>query len=194
VPSPQKDITRLLNELAAGQQDVLPQLVPVVYDELRRLAASYLRRERPGHTFQPTALVHEAYLRLVEQEAVQWQNRGHFFGIAAQQMRRILVDYARAHHAAKRGGRQEQVPLADDIAVVFPPVEDLVALDEALSRLGAIDPQHARIVELRVFAGLTIEETAAALEISATAVKRDWNLAKAWLHRELATSSRGGAS
>jgi RNA polymerase sigma factor (TIGR02999 family) len=193
MPPPRKDVTRLLNELAAGQQEVLPHLIPLVYDELRRLAASYLRRERRGHTFQPTALVHEAYLRLIDQEGVQWHNRGHFFGIAAQQMRRILLDYARAHHAAKRGGHQEQVPLDEGIAGVFPPVEDLIALDEAMSRLAALDPRQVRIVELRVFAGLTIEETADALSISETVVKRDWNVAKAWLLRELTRASDEGA-
>ena len=187
---PRREVTQLLNQVAAGDQDALPQLIPFVYSELRRLAAAYLRRERSGHTLQPTALVHEAYLRLVKQKQMGWQNRGQFFGIAAQLMRRILVDYGRAHNAIKRGGNQEEVPLDEAIAAALPPIENVVAIDEALTRLSALDRRQGRIVELRVFGGLTIEETADALNVSPTLVKREWNLAKAWLHRELiATAS-----
>ena len=130
---PPSEVTQLLHEVAAGDRDALPRLIPLVYNELRRLAAAYLRRERRGHTFQPTALVHEAYLRLVEQKQVDWQNRGHFFGIAAQLMRRILVDHGRARHAAKRGGDQQEVSLDEAIAAVLPPIEDVVAIDAALN-------------------------------------------------------------
>ena len=182
-----RDVTRLLDKVAAGEQDALRELIPLVYSELRRLAAAYLRREREGHTLQPTALVHEAYLRLVDQEQARWQNRGHFFGVAAQLMRHILVDYGRAHHAVKRGGAVAAVPLDDAIAAAVAPLDDVVAIDAALTRLTALDPRQARIVELRVFGGLTIDETAAAMNISPTLVKREWKIAKAWLHRELST-------
>jgi RNA polymerase sigma factor (TIGR02999 family) len=179
-----QDVTRLLNELA-GQQDVLPQLIPLVYDELRHLAAAYLRRERAGHTLEPTALVNEAYLKLVDQKSVHWHDRAHFLSIAAQLMRRILVDHARARHATKRGGDQQAVPLDDAIPAALPRLEDVVTVDELLTRLASMDPQQARVVELRVFGGLTIEETADVIGISPATVKRDWNLAKAWLHREI---------
>jgi len=166
----------------------MDQLLPVVYDELRRLAQSYLRKEHPGHTLQATSLVHEAYLKLIDQKVTAWQNRAHFFGIAAQLMRRILVDHARQKHAAKRGGSQirvtfdEGLPLSDDQG------PDLVALDLALEKLAEIDERQARLVELRYFGGLSIEETAEVMQTSPATVKRDWTLAKAWLHRELSDS------
>jgi len=175
----------MLKQLNEGNQDVLPELVPLLYDELRRLAATYLRRERGDHTLQPTALVHEAYLRLVDQKEVHWQNRGHFFGIAAQQMRRILLDYARSHKAAKRGGLAGKLSLEHVMVAVKDNSGDVVALDETLSRLEAIDRQQAKIVELRVFGGLTVDEVAEVLSISPATVKRDWSMAKAWLTREL---------
>jgi RNA polymerase sigma factor (TIGR02999 family) len=161
----------------------------LVYEELRRLADRYLRRERPDHTLQATALVHEAYLRLVDQRNVQWQNRAHFFAIAAHFMRRILVDYTRQQRAVKRGGPMQKLSL--DAAVGLPDERDvgLEALEDALMGLEAIDPQQGRIVELRFFGGLTIEETAEALDLSPATVKNKWNLARAWLHREI---RRGG--
>ena len=168
-----------------GDKESLDKLMPVVYEELRRQAARYLRREQPGHTLQTTALIHEAYVRLVDQRNVQWQNRAHFFGIAAQLMRRILVDHARTKKRVKRGGSGIKVSLADATIPVNERDLDVVALDEALDRLAAIDEQQSRVVELRFFSGLTVEETAKVMHISPATVKRDWSMAKAWLHREL---------
>jgi RNA polymerase sigma factor (TIGR02999 family) len=171
----------------------LDALAPVVYDELRRLAQSYLRRERPDHTLQGTALVNEAYMRLVDQKNVRWQNRAHFFGVAAQMIRRILVDHARGHQAAKRGAGAAKLSL--DEALGVPGAQDkdvnLVNLDEALERLSQMDERQARIIELRYFTGLSIEETAEAIGISPATVKREWTAARAWLFREL--SRVGGA-
>jgi len=185
VSSSPKDVTQLLASWSQGDRQALEELTPLVYAELRRLAGRYLRRERPGHTLQSTALVHEAYLRLVDQHSVQWQNRAHFFGVAAQLIRRILVDHARSHQAQKRGAAA--VKLSLDEAIALPENQDLnlVALDEALEGLAKIDPQQSRIVELRFFTGLSIEETAEVLGISPATVKRDWTTAKAWLYRTL---------
>ncbi len=183
--SPPKDVTQLLLDWSDGHQGALDQLMPLVYDELRRLASHYLRHERPGHTLQPTALVHEAYLRLVGEENRRWENRAHFFAIAAQLMRRILVEHARSHHAAKRGGAAPKLALAEAADLAQASGMDLVSLDEALSRLAAIDPQQSRIVELRFFGGLTVEETAEVLGVSPNTVKYEWRLAKAWFLREL---------
>jgi RNA polymerase sigma factor (TIGR02999 family) len=168
-----------------GDAAALDQLVPIVYEELHRQAQRYLRRESPGHTLQTTALVHEAYLRLVDQREARWQNRAQFFGVAAQLMRRILVDHARRHQAAKRGGSAIQVPFEEGAVAAVESEVDLVALDDALTRLAAFDPQEARVVELRYFTGLGIEETAEALRISPATVKREWAMARAWLKREL---------
>jgi RNA polymerase sigma factor (TIGR02999 family) len=167
--------------------------MPLVYDELHRLADRYMRREREGHTLQTTALVHEAYLKLVEQRAVDWQNRNQFLGVAAQVMRRILIDYARGHLRDKRGGGRPMIPFDEALTFSAECSSALVELDAALERLGAIDPRQARIVELRFFAGLTVEETADVLGISAKTVKRDWSIAKAWLHGELKEAYSGGA-
>jgi RNA polymerase sigma factor (TIGR02999 family) len=180
-----KNVTRMLQELQGGNQDVVSELVPLLYDELRRLAGCYFQRERRDHTLQATALVNEVYLRLVDQRNVQWKNRAHFFGIAAQQMRRILVDFARSHQSAKRGSGAPKVSLENALVVANENTEQLLAVDETLSRLAAIDAQQARIVELRVFTGLTVEEIAEVLNISAATVKRDWAMAKAWLTREM---------
>jgi len=166
-------------------KESLDKLMPAVYDELRRQAARYLRREQPGHTLQTTALIHAAYVRLVDQRNVQWQNRAHFFGIAAQMMRRILVDHARTKKRAKRGGSDIRVSLDDATVAVGGQDLDVVAVDEALTRLAKIDEQQSRVVELRFFSGLTVEETAEVMGISPATVKRDWSMAKAWLHREL---------
>lgn len=181
-----QDVTVLLSQLARGERSAADKLIPLVYDELRRLASHYMRGERNEHTLQATALVHEAYLKLVEQRSTDWQSRAHFFGIAAQLMRRILIDHARGHLRGKRGGGQRPVPL--DEALVFSPEEseEFVRLDEALDRLAKFDPRQAKIVELRYFGGLTVEETADLLGISPKTVKRDWSVAKAWLHGELA--------
>ena len=180
------DVTRLLRQWTDGQEQALEQLLPQIHSELRTLAASYLRRERPDHTLQPTALVNEAFLKLVDQRAVKWQNRAHFFGIAAQAMRRILVDHARAHVASKRGGALRKVSL-DDARLVGGAVDvDLLALDQALTRLAALDPQQSRVVELRFFGGLTMEETAEVMRLSPATIGRDWRMAKAWLSAELA--------
>jgi RNA polymerase sigma factor (TIGR02999 family) len=180
-----QNITELLVGYGRGDKEALDQLMPIVYDELRRQAARYLRRERPGNTLQTTALIHEAYVRLVDQRNVQWQNRAHFFGIAAQLMRRILVDHARAKKRVKRGGSDVRVSLGDATVAVKGQDLDVVALDEALQRLAQIDEQQSRVVELRFFSGLTVEETAEVMHISTATVKRDWSMAKAWLHREL---------
>ena len=185
MPKDAENITDLLVSYGRGDKESLDKLMPVVYDELRRQAARYLRREQPGHTLQTTALIHEAYVRLVDQRNVQWQNRAHFFGIAAQMMRRILVDHARTKKRAKRGGSDIKVSLDDATVAAKGQDLDVVAVDEALTRLAKIDEQQSRVVELRFFSGLTVEETAAVMGISPATVKRDWSMAKAWLHREL---------
>lgn len=182
---PRGTVTRLLHEWQHGDEGVADRLMPLIYDELLGLARSYLRSERSDHTLEPAALVHEVFLRLVEQHSVTWQSRAHFFGIAARQMRRILVDHARRQHAVKRGGGQARVTLDDDAQVADDPTLDLLAVDEALTRLAALDERQARVVELRYFAGLEIQETAEALGISPATVKREWQVAKAWLAREL---------
>jgi RNA polymerase sigma factor (TIGR02999 family) len=171
--------------MAGDERQSLDSLLPLVYQELRRLAASYLRRERPGQTLQPTALVHEAYLRLLKDRPDRWQNRAHFCAIAAHSMRQILIERARARGALKRGGAQPRVTLDEALVAGGDRSIDLVALDEALERLAAIDPGQARLVELRFFGGLTVEETAEAMEISPATVKRHWAVARAWLAREL---------
>ncbi|MCM3874008.1 MAG: sigma-70 family RNA polymerase sigma factor [Pyrinomonadaceae bacterium] len=184
--SSQEDVTELLAAWSNGDAAAGNRLMPLVYDELRRLAGRYLRSERPDHTLQTTALVHEAYLRLIDQRDVQWQNRAHFFAISAQLMRRILVDHARSHHAHKRGGDSRPLPIeeAADLFQVREP--EMLALDDALIGLEAIAPRQCRIVELRFFGGLTEKETAHVLGISGITVKRDLRTAKAWLRREIA--------
>ncbi len=179
------EITRLLQEWTNGREQALDHLVPQIHRELRKLAASYLRKERPDHTLQPTALVNEAFIKLIDQRAVKWQNRAHFFGIAAQAMRRILVDHARAHGASKRGDGVRNVAFDDAIMIGGTVDIDLLALDEALTRLAAIDPQQSRVVELRFFGGLTMEETAEVMHISPATVGREWRMAKAWLFAEI---------
>jgi RNA polymerase sigma factor (TIGR02999 family) len=178
-------VTQWLLDWGRHDKAGLDQMLPVVYEELHRLAVQYLGREGTGHTLQPTALVNEAFLKLVDQRAVKWQNRAHFFGIAAQAMRRILVDHARAHAAGKRGGGERRVSLDDAPAVTGTVDIDVLALDEALTRLAAIDPQQSRVVELRFFGGLTMEETAEVMQISPATVGREWRMAKAWLFAEL---------
>ena len=180
-----EEVTGLLVAWSEGDENAYEKLVPLVYAQLHQLAHRYMSRERPGHTLQTTALINEAYLRLIDQKATRWQNRAQFFGIAAQLMRRILVDHARAKHRAKRGGQDIRVSLTDATSVTKDPDLDLVQLDEALNRLAEIDLQQSKIVELRFFSGLNVEETAAALNISPATVKRDWSVAKAWLHREI---------
>jgi len=169
----------------SGDRQALDQLIPVVYDELRRQASRYLQRERHGHTLQTTALVHEAYVRLIDQAGVRWQNRAHFFAIAAEMMRRILVDHARRRGAAKRGGDALKLTLNEDLNASGERDLDLISVDEALTKLAALDQQQARVVELRFFGGLNVEETAEVLGISARTVKRDWQVAKSWIRREL---------
>jgi RNA polymerase sigma-70 factor (ECF subfamily) len=183
------DVATLLGELDVGNDKAVAELVVLLYSELRRLASSYLRRERSDHTLQTTALVHEAYLRLADQRNVRWKNREQFMGVAAQLMRRILVDYSRGHDAQKRGKGFEKVFLEEAEGISKGKAADVVALDEALTRLAAFDPQQARLVEVRFFGGLSIEEAAGVLGVSPTTVKRNWNVAKAWLAREL---DRGG--
>ena len=178
-------VASLVDGARQGDEQALATLVPLVYDELRRLAASYLRRERPGQTLQATALVHDAYLRLLQDSQLSWQNRAHFFGIAARSMRQILIERARARHAAKRGGDRVRVTFDPDLIVGTREPIDFEALDDALTRLAALDPDLARVVEVRFFGGLSIEETAEAMAISPATVKRRWTLAKAWLARDL---------
>ena len=181
----QENVTRLLIELSNGNNAVVDALLPLVYDELKKLAASYLRRERAGHTLQPTALVHEAYLKLVDQTRVSWQNRAHFFGIAAQLMRRILVDHARGHHADKRGGEFQKLQLDENIDKAVEISGEIVRLDEALDDLAKSDAPLAKLVELRYFGGLTFEEAAEVLGVSVITTKRHWKLARAWLYGRL---------
>ena len=189
MPGPSSQVTELLVRWRGGDREALDCLLPIVYDELRRIARHYLQGERPGHTLQSTALVNEAYVRMVAQDFPQWQNRAHFFAVAAQLMRQILVDHARSHRASKRGGsvfkvaldEAEEQPLATDL--------DIVALDDALKNLAEMDPQQSKVVELKFFAGLSIDDTAEVLGISSSTVKRDWITARAWLYRELDRSS-----
>jgi RNA polymerase sigma-70 factor (ECF subfamily) len=178
------EVTRLLGELGRGEKDAMNQLLPLVYDELHRLARSYFRRERGEHTLQPTALVHEAYIRLVDQKSPM-DSRGHFLAVAATQMRRILLDYARKHKAARRGGGGQQVLLEDTMAIVAQRPVDMIALDVALRKLGGLDPKQAHLVELRYFGGLSVEETAEIMGVSPATVKRNWSSARAFLHREM---------
>jgi RNA polymerase sigma factor (TIGR02999 family) len=180
------DLTQLLVQWRAGDRTALDRLMPLVYDELHLIAGRYLSRERPGHTLQSTALVHEAYLRLVDQTRSDWESRTHFFAVAATIIRNILVDHARARQTAKRGGPAPALALDEALAVPNKRDLDLVALDDALTSLSRLDPQQGRIVELRFFGGLSIEETADVLEISPSTVKRDWILAKAWIFRAIA--------
>jgi RNA polymerase sigma factor (TIGR02999 family) len=185
------DVTELLRAWSDGDLGARDRLVPLVYQELRRRAAAHLRRERPGHTLQPTALVHEAYLRLIDQQHAVWQNRAQFFGIASQMMRRILVDRVRARRMAKRSGRWSRVMLDDGIAVTHNPDVDVLDLDSALTRLATFDTRKSQIAELRFFAGLSLEETGQALGISRATVERDWQAARAWLFRELSRQRAG---
>jgi RNA polymerase sigma-70 factor (ECF subfamily) len=188
-PSPGQ-ATQLLIDWSGGDTAALEKLTPLIYDELHRLAHRFLRRERGGHTLQTTALVNEAYLRLVDQRNLRWQNRAHFFAIAAHVMRRILIDYARRRQYAKRGGGAPHVALDEAAVLSEERAADLIELDEALDSLAVIDPQQSRVVELRFFGGLTIEETAEVLKLSHDMVKREWSTAKAWLYREMS----GGTS
>jgi RNA polymerase sigma factor (TIGR02999 family) len=182
------EITQLLAEWSEGNQAALDQLYPLVYDELHKMASRYMNRERKGHTLQTTALINEAYVRLVDQKHVHWKNRAHFFAISAQMMRRILIDRARLHAYAKRGGGAEQVSL-DEVAVVADErASDLLLLDDALNRLAEMDARRSQVVELRYFGGLSNEEIAGVLKISENTVTRDWNMARAWLYQELSGS------
>ena len=194
IPASAGEVTELLLQWSNGNEAALQHLMPFVYDECRRIAARQMRGEREEHTLSPSALVNELYLRLVDQRRTTWSNRAHFFGIAAQLMRRVLVDHARARLAEKRDGRRLVVPLeaADDVAAPSP-LTDVLGIDEALGRLGQIDPDQQRIVELRFFAGLTVDETAHVVGRSPRTVKREWQLAKAWLFRELSERLTGSA-
>lgn len=185
----QGKVTRLLFQLREGDENVLDELLPLIYGELRKLAGRYFRRERPDHTLQPTVLVHEAYLRLVTDRDARWQNRAQFFGVAANVMRRVLVDHARRSGADKRGGGAEKVPLEEGVMVAAAApggeLAELLNLDEALRKLAEFDPVKARVVELRYFGGLSVEETAEAMNVSAATIKREWRVAKLWLHDQV---------
>ena len=188
-PSAPADVTQLLIAWSSGDQAAREALMSVVYEELHRLARRYMRNESPGHTLQTSALVHEAFIRLVDQRNVHWQNRSHFFGIAAQMMRRILVDYARSRNFAKRGGGAVKLSLEEGLIVSDERTEGVVAVHEALEGLAKIDPRQVQIVELKFFAGLSNEETAEVLAVSPGTVARDWTMAKAWLRREITKST-----
>jgi RNA polymerase sigma-70 factor (ECF subfamily) len=185
MPASTHTVTEMLQEWSGGDREALDKLIPIVYEELRRQASRYLQHERHGHTLQTTALVHEAYVRLVDQADVRWQNRAHFFAIAAEMMRRILVDHARKRRAVKRGGDELRVTLNEALNASGERNLDIIAVDEALTKLAALDRQQARVVELRFFGGLNVEETAEVLGVSARTVKRDWSVAKSWIRREL---------
>jgi RNA polymerase sigma factor (TIGR02999 family) len=182
-----REVTRLLIDWSNGDRKALDQLIPVVYDELRRLASRYMRREKHGHTLQTSALVNEVYLRLVDEKSVQWQNRAHFFGVAAQLMRRILVDHARSRSRAKRGGKAQMVSFTERLVMSPEAAEaaEVVALDMALNDLAELDPRKSQIVEMKFFAGLTNEEVAVVLSVTTRTVEREWRKAKAWLHRAI---------
>lgn len=180
------NVTQMLKQWSGGNTDVLDDLMPLVYDELRRQASRYLRKERIGHTLQTTALIHEAYIKLIDQKSVEWQNRAHFFAIASVAMRRILVDHARERHRSKRGGAAENLPLDEALQISSNEKSiDLIALDEALNRLAKFDARQARVVELRYFSGLSNDEAAEVLGVSNATVRLDWNMAKAWLKQEI---------
>ena len=185
----QQEITGRLIAWNSGESGALESVIDAVYRELRRMADRYLRQESPGHSLQPTALVHEAYLRLIDQSQVTWQNRAHFFGVAAQMMRRILVDHARGKHRTKRGGNERTISLEEVLDVGGGKTPDLVALDEALNTLAEIDLRKSQVIEMRFFGGMSVEETAAALDVSPQTVLRDWKLAKAWLYKQLKKES-----
>ena len=185
------NVSQLLEAWGAGDQAALDELMPLVYDELRRIAHRHLGRERVGHTLQTSALVNEAYLKLVNEREMRWQNRAHFFAIAARLMRLILVDYARGRNRARRGGGAQRVSLDEALAVADEQATDVLALDEALNRLAAFDERKSRVVELRYFSGLSVEETAAVLQVAPVTVMREWRLAKAWLHRMLTEGKDG---
>jgi RNA polymerase sigma factor (TIGR02999 family) len=187
------EVTQLLRAWSEGDESALEQLLPVVYDELHRMAQRFMAHERPGHTLQTTALVNEAYVRLVDSAHTSWQNRAQFFAVCAQAMRRILVDWARSRQAMKRGGELRPLELDEALAVTETPGADLVALDEALKALAAIDPRKSQVVELRFFGGLSVEETAEVLKVSSQTVLRDWSLAKSWLRSELSGEKPDGA-
>ena len=187
------DITQLLVDSSAGDRAAMDQLMPLVYEELRHLAKSHLQRERPGHTLQSTALVHEAYLRLIDQKQVHWKNRAHFFALASQMIRRILVDHARAHKAGKRGAGVQNLSLDEALGVPGTPDVDVLALDDALTGLAKLDPQQSRIVELRFLAGQSIDETAEIIGLSPATVNREWSAARAWLFREITRGAAGPA-
>lgn len=192
-PLDRSDVTKLLRAWEGGDQHALERLTPLVYNELRRIARRYMARERPGHTLQATALVNEAYLRLVDAKEMSWRDRAHFFAISARTMRRILIESARARRFQKRGGGQERVTLEDSLAIQGQPGPDLVALDDALNALAAMDPRRSQVVELRFFGGLSVEETAEVMKVSPETVHRDWKLARAWLLRELSKEQRDEA-
>ena len=181
-----EQITQLLVDWSKGDEFALEQLMPLVYEELRRMARRYMRRQPSGHTFQTTELIHEAYLKLAKQEEPNWQNRAHFFGAAAQAMRHILVDYARSKNSKKRGGLAEKITLADNLVAAENRSEEIVALDDALKQLAVLDKRKSRVVEMKFFGGLNIEEIAEVLKLSPETVKRDWKFARTWLLRELA--------
>jgi RNA polymerase sigma-70 factor (ECF subfamily) len=190
IPSlPPQEVTQLLVDWGNGNQAALDRLMPLVYTELRQLAHRYMRRERPGHTMQTTALIHEAYLRLVDQNQVRWQHQAHFFGIAARLMRQILIEHARSHTRAKRGGGVGTISLDEAAIVSQARATELLALDDALERLATIDPRKSQVVELRFFGGLSVEEAAQVLNIAPNTVLRDWRMAKAWLRREISHES-----
>jgi RNA polymerase sigma-70 factor (ECF subfamily) len=191
--TPAHDITQLLQAWSAGDEQALDKLMPLVYRELRRLAQRYMRHERPGHTLQTTALVNEAYLRLVDAGKVNFQNRAHFFAVSAQVMRRILVEFARRQGSLKRGGEVQRVSLEESLVVYGERGADLVALDDALKALAALDARRSRVVELRFFGGLSVEETAAVLQVSPETVMHDWKLAKAWLRRAMSAEKQAEA-
>jgi RNA polymerase sigma factor (TIGR02999 family) len=186
----QGDVTAILRAWSEGDRQALDRLTPIIYDELRRLARRYVRQERPGHSLQATALVNEAYMRLVDYKRMQWQDRAHFFAVSAQLMRRILVDHARRHNL-KRGAAVTHVSLDDAASMPGEAPSDLLALDDAMTALAQLDPRKARVVEMRFFGGLSVEETAAVLSVSEVTVMRDWSSAKAWLYRELTGGSDG---
>ncbi|MGI8955911.1 MAG: sigma-70 family RNA polymerase sigma factor [Chthoniobacterales bacterium] len=182
---PKQEATRLLIDWGQGDAEAASRLMPLVYDELRQIARGYLRRERADHTLQATGLVHEAYLRLVDQTVTSWQNRAQFFGVAACVMRRVLLDHARRHRAEKRGGTWQKLEFDEALAAGLPRSLDLVVLDEALQNLAQVDPRQSQVVELRFFGGLTTEEAAEVLDVSPRTIKREWRRARAWLHREI---------